>query len=348
MERKTLLASTVLFIFVVFSAAHAFAGPKWEFGEEGWMTLGFLGQVHYSFMEDAVDEHDFYLRRARIILQGQIMEGVKVFAETDYPNAGKDGVDADFIIQDAWVDVQLLGSDHWVKGGLILLPFSFETRSSAVSLLGIDYNTETIKFVNDWVWRDIGASFQGSFAKRVGYKVGLFDGYDNDNKNSDADLRITGRVDVAVIGEVPTGWFYAQDGISDKNYLYVGGGYDYQDKATLTADATSPIDNKAWVLDLQSGYNLGEMLHLTVNGAWYNWDNSKFNGDTAFIETGLRYDKVIGTLKYSYQGPEVGSDISDYTVGLQYNLKGNNIKGGIEYRWGDSADWWLVGIQFLL
>jgi hypothetical protein len=48
------------------------------------------------------------------------------------------------------------------------------------------------------------------------------------------------------------------------------------------------------------------------------------------------------------QDPEAGSEIQDYTVGLQYNLKGNNIKGGIEYRWGDSSDWWLVGIQFLL
>jgi hypothetical protein len=275
------------------------------------------------------------------------MEGVKVFAETDYPNAGKNGVDADFIIQDAWVDVQLFGSDHWVKGGLILLPFSFETRSAAGSLLGIDYNSETIKFVNDWIWRDIGASFQGSFAKRVAYKAGIFDGYENDNKNSDADLRFTGRVDVAVIGDVPTGWFYAQDGISDKTYLYVGGGYDYQSKATLV-EPELPQDNEAWVLDFQSGFNLSDMLHLTVNGAWYDWDNSKFNGNTAFIESGLRYQKIIGTFKYSLQDPEAGSEIQDYTVGLQYNLKGNNIKGGIEYRWGDSADWWLVGIQFLL
>ena len=347
MVRKTLLATIALLMTVVISAAPAFAGPKWEFGEDGWMSLGFLGQVHYSFMEDAVDEHDFYLRRARVILQGQIMEGVKVFAETDYPNAGKDGVDADFIIQDAWVDVQLFGSDHWVKGGLILLPFSFETRSSAASLLGIDYNSETIKFVNDWVWRDTGVSFQGSFAKRVGYKAGLFDGYDNDNKNSDAKLRFTGRVDVAVIGDVPTGWFYAQDGISDKSYLYVGGGYDYQDEATMV-DPTLAMDNQAWVLDFQSGFNLGEMLHLTVNGAWYDWDNSKFDGNTAFVESGLRYQKIIGTLKYSLEDPDAGNQVDNYTVGLQYNLKGNNIKGGIEYRWGDSSDWVLVGVQFLL
>ncbi|MDH3327863.1 MAG: OprO/OprP family phosphate-selective porin [Desulfobulbaceae bacterium] len=347
MRKTTLLAIAALLTFVALSSIPAFAGPKWDFGENSWMKLDFLGQVHYSFMEDAKDEHDFYIRRARIILNGQIMEGVKVFAETDYPNAGKDGVDADLDIQDVWVDVQLFGSNHWVKGGLILLPFSFENRSSAASLLGIDYNSETIKFVNDFTWRDIGISFQGSFAKRVAYRVGIFDGYDNDDKNSDADLRFTGRVDVAVIGDVPTGWFYAQDSISDKSYLYVGGGFDYQNKATLVNPAL-PKDNEAWVLDFQSGFKLNDMFHLTVNGAWYDWDNSKFNGNTAFAECGLRYQKIIGTLKYSLEDPDDGSNIDNYTVGLQYNLKGNNIKGGIEYRWGDSNDWWLVGIQFLL
>ncbi len=56
----------------------------------------------------------------------------------------------------------------------------------------------------------------------------------------------------------------------------------------------------------------------------------------------------MGTLKYSMQNPDSGSTIDDYTVGFQYNLKGNNLKSGIEYRWGDSSDWWLVGVQFLI
>jgi hypothetical protein len=346
MRKTLLLVIAVLATLGVFAATAAFAGPKWEFGEEGWLQLSLLGQVHYSFVEDAEDEHDFYLRRGRFIVSGQIIEGVKVFVETDYPNAGRNGFDEDFDIQDAWVDVQLFGSKHWVKGGLILLPFSFENRSSAASLLGIDYNGETIKLVNDFVWRDYGVSFQGSFADRVGYKVGVFDGYDDDNKNTDADLRITGRVDVAVLGEVPTGWFYAQDPISDKTYLYVGGGFDHQDEATLVGDL--PRDNEAWVVDFQSGFKLSDMFHLLVNGAWYDWDNSAFEGNTAFVEGGLRYEKIMGTLKYSYQDPDGGEELNDYTAGLHYFLKDHNIRGGVEYRWGDSSDWILVGVQFLL
>ena len=346
MKKCTVAAVMGMVTMGVCAATSAFAGPKVEFGEDGWLQLSLLGQVHYSYMEDAEEEHDFYLRRGRFIVSGQVMDGVKVFVETDYPNAGKNGVDADFKIQDAWMDVQLFGSKHWVKGGLILLPFSFENRASAGSLLGIDYNGETIKFVNDFIWRDYGAALQGSFADRIGYKVGIFDGYDDDNKYSDADLRFTGRVDVAVLGEVPTGWFYSQDPISDKTYLYVGGGFDHQGEATLVDDI--PRDNEAWVADFQSGFKLSDMLHLTVNGAWYNWDNSKFDGNTAFVEGGLRYEKIMGTLKYSYQDPDGGEELNDYTAGLHYYLKGHNARAGVEYRWGDSSDWWLVGIQFLL
>ena len=347
MRKLRWLSAAILAGMTVWTANSALAGPKWEFGDDSWMQLGLLGQVHYSFLEDAVEEHDFYLRRGRIILSGQVTEGVKAFVETDYANAGRHGVSADFDIQDAFVDVQLFGSKHWVKGGLILLPFSFENRSSATSLLGIDYNSETIKLVNDFVWRDYGVSLAGSFVDRIGYKIGVFDGYDDDNnKNTDADLRFTGRVDVAILGEVPTGWFYSQEPVSDKTYLYVGGGFDHQEEATLVGGI--PWDNDAYVIDFQSGFALSDLLHLTVNGAWYDWDNSKFDGTTAFAEGGLRYDRIMPTFKYSFQDPDNGDSIDDYTVGLNYFLKGNNVRGGIEYRWGDSSDWWLVGIQFLL
>jgi len=346
MKNMKLPAVAIMFMVGFFSSTPLFAGPKLDFGDDSWLKLGLLGQFHYSNLEDAAEEHDFYIRRLRLIMDGQIMEGVKFFAETDYPNAGKAGVTASFDVQDAFVDFQLFGSSHYVKAGLILLPFSFENRSSAASLLGIDYNSECIKFVNDFVWRDNGISFQGSFIKRVAYRLGFFDGYDNTAKNPDANLRITGRVDLAVLGEVPTGWFYAQDPVNDQTYLYLGAGIDHQDKATVVAG--QPRDNAAWVIDMQSGYQLTDLLHLIVNAAWYDWDNSNFNGEAAFVEGGLRLDKMMGTLKYSRQNPDVGATLDDYTVGFQYNFKGNALKGGIEYRWGDSSDWWLAGLQFLI
>ena len=313
------------------------------------MKLDLLAQGHYSFLEDAENESDFYLRRFRILVNGQVTEGIKVFFQTDYSNAGKNGANPEFTLLDGWVDVQLFKSSHWLKAGLIPLPFSMENRSSVAALLGIDYNTETLKFVNDSTWRDVGAVLQGTFSKRLGYRVGMFDGYENSDKNSDADLRFTGRVDVAAIGDVQTGW-YTQDTLGGGTYLRGGIGYDYQDKATLITIVADeiPVDNEVWVLDFQSAYQFNEAYQLTVNGAWHNGDNSNFDGSTAFVEAGLRYKNIIGTFKSSLQDPDAGDNINDYTLGLHYNLKANNLKGGIEYRTGDSNDWWLVGIQFLL
>ena len=353
MGRRVSLVVTALLLTALLAAGPAHAGPKWEYGDAAWMKLDLLGQVHYSFLDGAVDEDDFFIRRFRILVNGQIMEGVKVFAQTDYTNAGKQGSDPKFSLLDGWVDVQLFGSDHWVKGGLLPLPFSMENSSAVGALLGIDYNTEILEIANDSAWRDVGLALHGSFANRIGYRAGIFDGYETDDKNADAALRFTGRIDIAVIGDVPTGWFYVQDTLGGGTYLRIGGGYDHQNKATLVTPElfeamAIPVDNEAWVLDFQSGYQFSGALHLTVNGAWYDWDSSEFMGNTAFAEAGLRHNKIIGTFKYSLEDPDGSDKTNDYTAGLHYNLKGNNIKGGVEYRWGDSADWWLVGVQFLL
>ena len=123
-----------LSLIMVALVGSASAGPKWEYGDDSWMTVGFLGQVHYRYSSDQLPEGDVYLRRARLIMAGQITEGVKAFVETDNDNEGKAGTqNVSMDIQDAFVDFQIMGSDHWVEAGLILLPFSFETKSSAAS-----------------------------------------------------------------------------------------------------------------------------------------------------------------------------------------------------------------------
>ena len=66
------------------------------------------------------------------------------------------------------------------------------------------------------------------------------------------------------------------------------------------------------------------------------------------MEDGIRYSKTQLVTKYTVQDPDNGASIQDYTVGLNYFLKGHNARAGIEYRWGDSPDQVLAGIQFLL
>lgn len=331
------------------SAAHA--GPRWETSEDSYIQLNFLGQVHGSFTEDAADEHDIYLRRARVILFGQVFDGLKFFMETDNDNAGRNGtsgVSTD--IQDAFVE-QRLCENHFVQGGLLLLPFSFENAASAASLLGLDYNLETLKFAETFAWRDYGVIFRGEFGKRVAYRIGAFDGYDNaaGTKNPEAGLRVTGHVAVNLIGETETGWFFTQERLAGDAYLAVGAGLDRQDEASLMPaelpDAPGTVmDSEAFVVDFQSGCPVAD-LFLTVNGAWHTWDNATFDGDTAFVEAGLRRNDLQVVGKTSLQDPAAGEDITDYTLGLYHFRQKHNARAGIEYRWGDSANQVLVGFQ---
>jgi len=372
--KREVLGAVVLGI--MFSVA-ANAGPQLNVTEDGsaWIKPAFLGQVHYRYQSDAADEEDFYLRRGRIILIGQIQDGIKFFVETDNDKAGMNGVGSvSTDIQDAFVDFRLFDVDDsqlWLKGGLILLPFSFESVSSAASLLGHDYNAEQVKLVNSFVWRDYGAELHGNVAKRFAYRVGVFDGYDAQNsiKNDDAGLRFTGHVALNLIGDVETSWFYSQSRLGKGSYLSVGAGVDLQSDATaeevpvetaapLTlARTTTPAepltrtvvkDSEGYVVDVQSGVKLNESLSVTLNGAWYNWDNAAFDGNTAFVEGGVLVDKVMLTGKYGLQDPSEGDSVNDFTAGVHYFFKGHNARVGVEYRWGDSDDQVLAGVQFLL
>lgn len=353
----------VLAFVALMVAGSVKAGPKWDLSEDSYMKLSFLGQPHFAYNKDAADQEDFYLRRARFILDGQIQDGVKFFVETDNDNAGKNGgaaVSTD--VQDIFVDIRLAKTDnteHWMEAGLILLPFSFENKSSAASLLGVDYNSEAVKLVNTFVWRDYGAEFHGNLGSKFSYKVGAFDGYDaaGSSKNADASLRYTGHLAYNLIGNVESGWFYGQNRLSDENYLSLGVGADTQDKATLTIVNADPVagtpevrtvkDSDAWVIDMQSGYKIGK-VGVTVNAAYYDWDSSVFKGNTEFLEAGVMVGKVMAVGKCSVQNPDAGSDTTDYTAGLHYFPKKHNLRGGLEYRWGDSSDSVLLGMQFLL
>ncbi|MDA0989245.1 MAG: porin [Verrucomicrobia bacterium] len=360
MKRDGLCAVVTTSVILVAGAVQG--GPRWEVSDDAYIQMGMLGQVHVSVTEGAAAEHDIYLRRARLILFGQVFDGVKFFMETDNDNAGRSGtsgVSTD--IQDAFVEQRLL-ENHYLQGGLLLLPFSFENASSAASLLGLDYNLETLKFVETFAWRDYGVIIRGDFGKRLAYRVGAFDGYDDKSgtKNPDAHLRFTGHVALSLVGEAETGWFFTQERLGDEAYLTVGAGFDSQDNASLIpgavvadAPAAEPLsapqikDSEAFVVDFQSGFPLVGGF-ATINGAWQTWDNVTFDGDTAFLEAGLRKDAVQFGGKVSFQDPVAKSSTTDTTIGLYHYRKRHSARAGIEYRWGDSASQVLVGMQVSL
>jgi hypothetical protein len=322
-------------------AVPAMAGPKVEM-EDGYFRVRFLCQPHYAFSSDTADEEMFSLRRARILIDGQIADGVTFFMETD-------GATAQFI-QDAYVDFAVCSGDNHavgVKTGLILLPFSYENRASAASLLGVDYNAESISLPNSLVWRNVGVEVHGQYADKVAVNAGVFDGNGAPDEGSP---RVTGHIGVGLIGNAQSGAFYSQNRLKSETYVNVGAGIDSQSDASVSTNGTM-TDNMAWVVDVQSCISLTDTIGLTVNGAYYDYDNDNvFSGSRLFVEAGLGCTemKVQLTAKYAMSDPDGGSSSDDVTIGAHYFMKGNNIRGGIEYRFGDSDDTALLGLQFLL
>ncbi|MDO9695388.1 MAG: hypothetical protein Q7W56_11705 [Candidatus Latescibacteria bacterium] len=352
MTRTDLLLRAALVVLTV-TAVPALAGPRWDFDDGGNLQFGLLGQFHAVTVADAAADHDVYLRRGRLIFSGQIADGVKVFAETDNDNAGHSaasGVATD--LQDLFVDLRLHG-DHWLEVGLILLPLSFESTSSAASLLGLDYNAEVIKLANTFVWRDQGLMLHGASGGKFAYRAGVFDGYEvGTTKNPEAAPRFTGHLEYAVVGDAPTAWFHGQERLGGDPYLLLGTGIDYQRRANRAgyvsaADPGWTIDSRAFVLDLQSGFVVGGLFG-TLNAGWYDWDNINFHGSTWFVESGLRRDRVQATGKFAVVDHDSGVQTSNVTAGLHYYRLKHKLRYGLEFSTGDSPNQLLAGVQFLL
>ena len=385
MRTRSMVVGAVCCAAAGLFGTEAGAGPMlpMDANTNSWIRFSAQGQLHYSFVNSAADKEDFYLRRGRILVDGQAIDGVTFYGFTDIPNEGKQGTAASFVVQEAWIDFALLGKrsvlgldpdsswigNHGVRVGLILLPFSFEAKSSSAKTLGVDVNGEVLKMVNTLACRDNGAEIHGNFGPYVSYVAGVFDGYEESKrgaggnerkKNPGAPLRTTGHVAVNLLGNAETDANYIEERLNDDTFLSVGGGFDRQSKATvfpeIPASTNAPVheatpareqDSKNWVVDFESGCKLG-VINLTVNGGYYKWNNSEYKGKTWFIENGIRYDKTQLCTKYTKLDPESGDEAEDYTVGLNYFFKGHNARAGIEYRYGDSPKQVLCGLQFLL
>jgi hypothetical protein len=134
---------------------------------------------------------NFYLRRTRIILGGQITKWVSFFVDTDLPNWGKnDGTKAEqgspwaspsFIVQDAYVSVDLHPAVH-IMTGLILPPFVRHSIQGATSLHTLDYHSFIVKYplASNIVWRDVGVMVRGLlWCNRLDYRFSITNGTPN-------------------------------------------------------------------------------------------------------------------------------------------------------------------------
>ena len=180
----------VLVALLVLAVASPALAYKIEISEDSNLNIDFLLQFQAVVAKNAAPDKtdwgkDFFVRRSRILLFGDVYKNISFFTETEMANWGKGGdwsvTPATFFVQDAFMTFKVV-DEFMVDAGMLILPFTRHSMQSAVSLNLLDYHTAMIKYPDgsQKVWRDAGIQLRGYvFDKKLQYRVGVFNGSKN-------------------------------------------------------------------------------------------------------------------------------------------------------------------------
>lgn len=324
------LAKVVFVLGTLLAAFGAQAAQTvWE-KDDAKLQLGYLLQVQGAFTEDEAPKgdtwgKDFFLRRSRFIVAGNVTKDISFFMETEQANMGKNGDwSAPFFVQDAFVSFKII-PEFIIDTGMIIVPFTHHFLQGATNLNSLDYHAGLNKYpAGHKVWRDAGIQFRGyALGNKLHYRLGIFNGVEgvagqkdpNDATKilpalNESDMpRITGTVRYYVFGRedgkgAETGFFltgmnYLGDKDDDVPILSFGVAGDFQGKAFLDANG-KPANYMAFGGDVFLDYPLakGQEFIAQVNGIYYNYGSKAKNTGIAIMsEAGYRYlqfEPVVG------------------------------------------------------
>ncbi|MDY6933637.1 MAG: hypothetical protein SVZ03_05360 [Spirochaetota bacterium] len=318
MKIINLLPYTIIIALITIQVNAQEEGIKrFTFGNNQWISLHFLLQAQGKFTEvyqegletpsDSSLEKSFFLRRSRIILNGEITKNVAFFMETNDINAGKNSDDIyensddgsnNLFTQSAFINYRI-SDGLQIDLGLMLLPFMHHNRQSEVSPLGIDLISAVVP-LNGYssVWRDTGLEIRGLlFENPIGkkgfidYRIGVWQGkskelievtddtgivVDEYNKNPDDHLRYTGRVQFNLM-DPETGFFYSGNYLGKRKIFSFGFGLDSQQDVCRHDNRLK--NYLAWTVDLTIDYGARDSSIFTLQAAYVKVKNNPVMSD---------------------------------------------------------------------
>lgn len=308
---------------------------------------------------------DFFLRRARIMVWGNVTKELSFFIDTDEPNLGKGGVwSTSTFIQDAFLTYSFM-PEFRIDAGLMLVPLSHHTLEGATSLNALDYHADTIRFPTGRVFRDAGIQFRGvALQDHLHYRVGIFEGVRNGAipplaappmgqpapparpiANPNGIPRFTGHLRGNIVGVEPD-FFFKGIYFSPTPIVSIGVGADYQPSAVFKANNTrgNYLSLSADVF-AELPFTADDELIFKANffhyspGATYIGNSTLPTGAIAlYAEAGFRHAWIEPVVFVDYlQAKEDAGSIFSPHVGVNFwAIKHNlNVKTDFGYRVND-------------
>jgi len=333
------------------------------------VNVGLLLQPWYQLtgpLGAGSTSNEFFIRRARPMLFGQITKWVSFFFETDNANWGKGPNgwgSSDFFVQDAVISFDLHPAFH-LMAGMILPPFVHTSLQGATSLHTLEYHTALIRFPAGAtkVWRDVGVGVRGVVAGghleyRASMTQGVPDGYvyqAADAAKGTPALSYSTKSIPRFTGRVSYNFFDNEDSLfygglyhGKKKILSIGLAGDVQPRA-FGKSGQGNLNNYFAVggdvfVDLPIGKN---ELAGQLSVAYYGGDENKTGGLALAFDLGYvigRWEPLVSLDWYRKTNAadfDTGHLLGAH-VGLNYWWKGHNVN--IKLDLGVVKD---VGVKF--
>jgi len=337
MKRKVLrqpvwlLAIVALAILLLPSIASAQMILK--VNDNTFFRLGMQMQAWADWLQDQTGGYgqNYFLRRARFQLTGQIAPDVTFFFQTDSPNLGKTsttstkGFTGTFLIQDAWFEWKF-ANEFAIDAGEMIVPFSRNELTSTLSFITLDISPTSTVFATPAQTngtRDTGFMAHGYFGDgHFEYRGGVFQG-----------VRLAGSRNSPLYAaylqydffDKETGYVFAGTNLGKKKILALSGGYQAQNSY------------RAYSGDLFTNLPIAGGDEFAGQVQWAHYDGQDFlasvpNQNDYLAELGyyIAAAKVQPFGKYESQkfvdSAKQINDVNRWGVGFNYYLHGQNLK----------------------
>jgi hypothetical protein len=271
--------------------------------------------------------YDIYVRRTRILANGDISPNFTYLIQVDNANFGKFGnFTGRAIVQDAWVGWAPLGQTGgnviYIDAGLLLIPISHHLLESTTNFITADVHTDEFKFPGNGFQglRDTGVQIRGWWLdKKIGFRGGVYEGYTPITQAAGTCTatgagcitpkrypQFAGFLNLDIIGSEEGGWLYGAYKWGKDPILSVGVSGVYQADAIRNTSvvATGNITNQRLAsADVYLNFPQTENAELVVEAVGYlngNGSGSASTGKGFFADVGYRFGFIAPYASFSY------------------------------------------------
>ena len=208
---------------------------------------------------------DFFIRRARLLINGDVNNNFSYLLQFDSPNLGKRGDIANAtnsnaskaIVQDAWIGWAPFGitggSVLYIDAGLLLMPISRQMLTTTTNFTQADVHTDSFRLgsvpglnANQSGFRENGVSIRGwALDKHLGFRGGVYQGQREASlascgaacgnpgltPNPKSLPRLAAFLNYSLVGTEDGGWLYSSMYFSKTPIVSVNAAVTYQSQS---------------------------------------------------------------------------------------------------------------------